>query len=63
MVGTPEEKRPIGRQRRGWLDNIKIDLKRDRMGCYGLDHLPQDRNSYEQSNEPSGSLKCWEVPE
>jgi hypothetical protein len=32
-----EEKRPLGRPRHRWVDNIKMDLKRDRMGCYGLD--------------------------
>jgi hypothetical protein len=32
LVGKPEGKRPLGRPRRMWVDNIKIDLKRDRMG-------------------------------
>jgi hypothetical protein len=27
LVGKPERKRPLGRPRRRWLDNIKIDLK------------------------------------
>jgi hypothetical protein len=35
LVGKPEGKRPLGRPRRRWVDNIKIDL-RD-MGWYGLD--------------------------
>jgi hypothetical protein len=26
LVGKPEGKRPLGRQRRRWIDNIKIDL-------------------------------------
>jgi hypothetical protein len=26
-VGKPEGKRPLGRPRRRWVDNIKIDLK------------------------------------
>jgi hypothetical protein len=30
-------KRPLGRPRRRWVDNIKMDLTRDRMGWYGLD--------------------------
>jgi hypothetical protein len=25
LVGKPEEKRPIGRPRRKWVDNIKMD--------------------------------------
>jgi hypothetical protein len=32
LVGRPEEKRPLRKQRRRRVDNIKMDLKRDRMG-------------------------------
>jgi hypothetical protein len=35
LVGKPEEKRPLGRPRRRWTDNIKIDLRET--GWYGLD--------------------------
>jgi hypothetical protein len=27
LVGTLREKRPLGRSRRRWVDNIKIDLR------------------------------------
>jgi hypothetical protein len=27
LMGMPEEKRPLERQRRRWVDNIKIDLR------------------------------------
>jgi len=27
LVGKPEEKRPLGRPRRRWKDNIKVDLQ------------------------------------
>jgi hypothetical protein len=27
LVGNPEGKRPLGRPRRGWVDNIKMDLR------------------------------------
>jgi hypothetical protein len=27
LVGKPEGKRPLGRQRRRWVDNIKMDLR------------------------------------
>jgi hypothetical protein len=37
LVGKPEGKRPLGRTRSRWEDNIKIDLKRNSMGWYGLD--------------------------
>jgi hypothetical protein len=36
LVGKPEGKRPLGRSRRRWVDNIKMGL-RDRMGWCGLD--------------------------
>jgi hypothetical protein len=26
LVGMPEGKRPLERQKRGWVDNIKMDL-------------------------------------
>jgi hypothetical protein len=34
-VGNPEEKRPLGRSRRRWVDNIKMDLRE--MGWDGMD--------------------------
>jgi hypothetical protein len=37
LVGKLEGKRPLGRPRRRWMANIKINLKRERMGWYGLD--------------------------
>jgi hypothetical protein len=44
LVGKPEGKRPLGRGRRSWVDNIKIDL-RD-MVLNGMDRidLAQDRD-------------------
>jgi hypothetical protein len=36
LVGKPDGKRPLGRPRRRWEDNIKMDL-RERMGWYVLD--------------------------
>jgi hypothetical protein len=35
LMGKPEGKRPAGRPRRRWVDNIKIYLRE--MGWYGLD--------------------------
>jgi hypothetical protein len=35
LVGMPEGKRPLGRPKRRWVDNIKIDLRE--IGWYGLD--------------------------
>jgi hypothetical protein len=37
LVGKPEEKRPVGRPRRRWVDNIKMDLREiGWMGWIGL---------------------------
>jgi hypothetical protein len=35
LVGKPEGKRPLGRPRRRWVDNIKIDLRE--IGWDGLE--------------------------
>ena len=37
MVGKPEGKRPLGRPRHRWEDDIKMDLKEVGGGCGGLD--------------------------
>jgi hypothetical protein len=37
LVGKPEGKRPLGRPRRRWDDNIKMDLQE--VGCGGLDWI------------------------
>jgi hypothetical protein len=34
LVGKPEGKRPMGRPRRRWEDNIKVDLQE--VGCGGM---------------------------
>jgi hypothetical protein len=45
-VGKPEGKRPLGRPRRKWEDNIKLDLQE--VGCGGMDwiKLAQDRDRW-----------------
>ena len=37
LVGIPEGKRPLGRPRRRWEDNIKMDLLEVGGGLWGLD--------------------------
>jgi hypothetical protein len=46
LVGKPEGKRPLGRPRRRWEDNIKLDLQK--VGCGGMDwiELAQDRDRW-----------------
>jgi len=36
-VGKPEGKRPLGRPRRRWKDNIKMDLQE--VGCRDMDWI------------------------
>jgi hypothetical protein len=46
LVGEPEGKRPLGRPRRRWVDNIKIDLRE--IGWGGMDwvDLSKDRDQW-----------------
>jgi hypothetical protein len=37
LVAKPEGKKPLGRPRHRWVVNIKMDIKSDRIGWYGLD--------------------------
>jgi hypothetical protein len=63
LVGKPEGKRPLGRPRHRWIDNIKMDLLEMGVSVVDWIGLAQDRySSCKLSNEPSGSIKCWELP-
>jgi len=46
LLGKPEGKRPFGRPRHRWEDNIKMDLQE--VGCRGMDwiELAQDRDRW-----------------
>ena len=46
LVRKPEGKSPLGRPRRGWVDNIRMDLQE--VGCGYMDwiRLGQDRDSW-----------------
>jgi len=46
LVGKPEGKRPLGRPRRRWEDNIRMDLRE--VGWESVDwmHLAQDRGQW-----------------
>ena len=57
-VGKPEGKRPLGRPRRRWEDNIKMDLQEvGRVVGTGWSWL---RIGTGGGNELSGSIKCGE---
>jgi hypothetical protein len=46
LVGQPEGRRPLGRLRHRWEDNIKMDLRE--LGCGGMGwiELAEDRNRW-----------------
>ena len=46
LVGKPEGRRPVGRPRRRWVDNIRMDLQE--VGCGYMDWigLAQDRERW-----------------
>jgi hypothetical protein len=46
LVGKPEGKKPLGRPRRTWVDNIKMDLRE--IGWDGVDWIDrtQDRDQW-----------------
>jgi len=46
LVGKPEGKRPLGRPRRRWVDNIRMDL--EEVGCGYMDwiELAHDRDGW-----------------
>ena len=64
LVGRPGGKRPMGRPRHRWEDNIKVDLQE--VGCGSMDWISvaQDRDTWRALvnavMNPSGSIKCGE---
>ena len=46
LVGIPGGKRPLGRPRRRWENNIKMDLQEVRCGDMDWIKLAQDRDKW-----------------
>jgi hypothetical protein len=59
LVGKPEGKRPLGRPRRRWMDNFRMDL--GEVGWGDVDWIVLVESSCEFGVEPSGSMKCRET--
>jgi hypothetical protein len=60
LVGKPEGKKQMGRPKRRWEDNIKIDLQEVGGGGVNWMELAQDRDRWRalvSGKEPSGSIK------
>jgi hypothetical protein len=72
LVGKPDGKRPLGRSRRRWIDNVKMDLLEIGLGGVDWIGLAQDRYRwralvnavinlrvpYNAGNLPSGCTTC-----
>jgi hypothetical protein len=58
LVGRSEGKRPLGRPRRRWEDNIKLDLRDrwDKLNSPDSEQCPV-AGICEHGNEPPGSIK------
>ena len=59
LVGKPEGKRPLGRPRRRWEDNIKIDLQEVGGGREDWMELAQDRDRWRAL---VGTVRDFRVP-
>jgi len=58
LVRKPQGKRPLGRPRRKWEDNIKMDLQE--VGCGGMEWIDQAQDRDRWRALLSGSIKCGE---
>jgi hypothetical protein len=47
LDGKPEEKRPFGRRRSGWEDNIRMDIREIVWEVVDWIHLTQDRDHWQ----------------
>ena len=63
LVGKPEGKRPLGRPRCRWVDNIRKDIQEWDVGIWvglGWPRIGQVAGACECGYETSGSVKCGE---
>jgi hypothetical protein len=66
LVGKPERRRPLGRPRRRWEDNIKMDLRGVGWGAWTGSiwlRIGTGGELLECGYEPSGFIKCGEFLE
>jgi hypothetical protein len=58
LVRKPEGKGPLGRPRRRWEDNIKMDLEEVGRGCGDWMELAQDRDSWRALVSTVMNFRC-----
>jgi len=46
LLGKPEGRRPLGRPRRRWVDNVRMDLQEVECGYMDWIGLAQDRDGW-----------------
>ena len=67
LLEKPEVKRPLGRPKQRWEDNIKMDLQKVIWGVMDWIDLAQDTDKVvgtcKHGNELSGTIKCWKFLE
>jgi len=65
LVGKPVGKRPCGRPRLRWKDNIRIGLREIELGRFQLELSGSGQGpvagSCENDNEPSRFHERWEI--
>ena len=59
LVGKPRGKRPLGRPRRRWEDNIRMYLREVGCGCVDWVELAQDRDRWRAL---VGTVRNFRVP-
>ena len=59
LVGNPEGKKPLGRPRSSWEDNIKMDLQEVGGGRGDWMELAQDRDEWRSL---VGTVRSFRVP-
>jgi hypothetical protein len=61
LVGKPEGKKPVGRHRRRWVDNIKMGLQEVGGSCGNWMELAQDRDRWRAlvSTVKNSRYKDW----
>jgi hypothetical protein len=57
LVGKPEGNRPLGRPRRRWIDNIKLDPVE--IGLGGLDAIGLSQDRYRWSVLVNAVMNLW----
>jgi hypothetical protein len=57
LVGKPEGKRPLGRPKRRWEDNIEMDLQKVGWGDIAWNDMAQDRDRRWELVNAVGNLR------